>query len=237
MKTDWASSSSELVASLAQHPGFNGGILIHQERGIVVRLLDHSTKEGITAMKLTALYALLLAVVPWMQAQQPSSTPHEKSISSHLGLHTFPAKNQAAAQQQEDEKACYNWAKQNSGYDPLAALVAQQQATSPAPAQPTAPKTQGAGVKGAARGAATGAVVGAIAGDAGTGAAAGAAGGAMAGRARARRVEKQEQKEAEQQQQKQAQKQAQEKAETEKKLDGFKKGFSACMEAKGYVVK
>lgn len=188
-------------------------------------------------MKPTLLSVLLLAVVPWMQAQQPTSTPQEKSISSYLGLHTFPAKNQAAAQQQEDEKACYNWAKHDSGYDPLDALIAQQQATSPAPAQPTAPKTQGAGVKGAAGGAARGAVVGAIAGDAGTGAAAGAAGGAMAGRARARRAEKQAQKEGKQQQQKQAQKQAQEKAETEKKLDGFKKGFSACMEAKGYVVK
>lgn len=188
-------------------------------------------------MKPTLLSVLLLAVVSWMQAQQPTSTPEENSISSYLGLHTFPAKNQAAAQQQEDEKACYNWAKHDSGYDPLAALIAQQQATSPAPAQPTAPKTQGAGVKGAAGGAARGAVVGAIAGDAGTGAAAGAAGGAMAGRARARRAEKQAQKEAKQQQQKQAQKQAQEKAETEKKLDGFKKGFSACMEAKGYVVK
>jgi len=184
-------------------------------------------------MKPTLLSVLLLAVVPWMQAQQPTSTPQEKSISSYLGLHTFPAKNQAAAQQQEDEKACYNWAQHDSGYDPLAALIAQQQATSPAPAQPTAPKTQGAGAKGAAKGAARGAVVGAIAGDAGTGAAAGAAGGAMAGRARARRAEKQAQKEPKQQQQKQAQ----EKAETEKKLDGFKKGFSACMEAKGYVVK
>ena len=188
-------------------------------------------------MKPTLLSVLLLAFVPWMQAQQPTSTPQEKSISSHLGLHTFPAKNQAAAQQKEDEKACYTWAQKDSGYDPLAALIAQQEATPPAPAQPTGPETKGAGVKGAAKGAAKGAVVGAVAGDAGKGAAAGAAGGAVAGRTKARRAEKQAQKEATQQEQKQAQKQAQEKAETEKKLDGFKKGFSACMEAKGYVVK
>ncbi|MBZ5600078.1 MAG: hypothetical protein LAN83_17345 [Acidobacteriia bacterium] len=192
-------------------------------------------------MKTTLIGMIILVLITVAGAQQPAaSAPQaapQKTISSYLGLHTFPAKNQAKEQQQQDEMACYDWAKQDSGFDPLAALTAQQQAASPAPAQANMPDTRGAGVKGAAGGAATGAVVGAIAGDAGKGAAAGAAAGAMTGRARARRAERQAQMQAQQQQQQQAQKQAQAKADTQQKLDGFKKGFGACMEAKGYVVK
>ncbi len=180
---------------------------------------------------------LLLGVVPAMWAQQPAAAPQHTSMSTYLGLHTFPAKNQAAQQQQKDEMACYDWAKQDSGYDPIAAATAQQQAASPPPPQPATSQTRGAGVKGAAGGAATGAVVGAIAGDTGKGAAAGAAAGAMTGRARARRADAMAQKQAQAQQQQQAQQQTQAKAQAQQKLDGFKKGFSACMEAKGYVVK
>lgn len=190
-------------------------------------------------MRLVRRCILLLAVTPWILAQQPATPagPPQKTISSYLGLHAFPAKNQAAEQQQQDEMACYGWAKQDSSFDPLAALTAQQSST-PAPPPPSAtPQTQGAGVKGAAGGAATGAVVGAIAGDAGKGAEAGAAAGAIAGRRRTRRAEKQAEQQAQQKQQQQAQQQAQAKAQTQQKLDGFKKGFGACMEAKGYVVK
>jgi Glycine zipper len=188
-------------------------------------------------MKPVLLWMLILAVAPWIEAQQSTSATPQKSISSYLGLHTFPAKNQAAAQQPQDEMACYSWAKQDSGFDPLAAATAQQQSPASAPVQPTAPQTQGAGVKGVAGGAARGAVVGAIAGDAGKGAEVGAAAGAVGGRRRARRAQEQAQKQAQQQQQQQAQQQAQAKTQTQQKLDGFKRGFGACMEAKGYVVK
>jgi hypothetical protein len=179
---------------------------------------------------------LVLQMVLVAGAQQPAPTGPQ-SMSNSLGLHAFPAKNQTLEQQQQDEMACYNWAKQDSGFDPVAAFTAQQQAPQPQAASPAKPQTQGAGVKGAAGGAATGAVVGAIAGDAGKGAAVGATAGTVGARARARRAEKQAQAQAQQQQQQQAQQQAQAKAQTQQKLDGFKKGFSACMEAKGYVVK
>jgi hypothetical protein len=187
-------------------------------------------------MKPVLLWMLILAVAPCIEAQQPTSAPPQKSISSSLGLHTFPAKNQAAAQQQQDEMACYSWAQQDTGFDPLAALTAQQSPTPTAPAS-SAPQTRGAGVQGAAGGAARGAVVGAIAGDAGKGAEVGAAAGAVGGRVRARRAQEQAQKQAQQQQQQQPQQQAQAKAQSQQKLDGFKRGFAACMEAKGYVVK
>ncbi len=63
-----------------------------------------------------------------------------------------------------DELECYNWAKQQSGFDPMAA----PQATAP----PTQQQSSGGGaLGGAAPGAAIGAVGGAIAGNAGKGAA------------------------------------------------------------------
>lgn len=206
---------------------------ISQERTIAIGVPDHKTEKGITVMKPILLCMLLLAVVPWMRAQQPTSAPPQKSISNYLGVHAFPAKNQAPAKQQQDELACYNWATHDTGFDPMAALIARQSSapTTPPPSPP--PPTSGAGVKGAAAGAATGAVVGAIAGDAAKGAGAGAAVGAIGGRARARRAQRQAQEQAKQQQQQQAQA----KAETQEKLDSFKKGFGACMEGKGYVVK
>ena len=47
------------------------------------------------------------------------STTQAQSISSSLGLYVFPANNQDAATQDADETACFKWAKQQSGYDPI----------------------------------------------------------------------------------------------------------------------
>jgi len=187
-------------------------------------------------MKQFLVCLLFVVFVPAAMAQQPTPVATQQSISSSLGVHAFPAKNQAAAQQQQDEMACYGWAKQDSGFDPLAAATAQQPSNPTPPAAPPQ-QAQGAGAKGAARGAAKGAVVGAVAGDAGKGAAVGAAAGGVGGRMKAKRSQEQAQKQAQQQQQQQAQQQEQAKAQTQQKLDGFKRGFGACMEAKGYVVK
>ncbi len=193
-------------------------------------------------MKPKFMFLVFLAVTPLANAQEPVPGVPQKTISSYMGLHAFPAKDQTPAKQQQDEIACYGWAKQDSGFDPLAALMAQQQARGAAVStQPVAPSTGGAdmkaGVGGAAAGAATGAVVGAIAGDPGKGAAIGAAGGGVLGLARAKRAEKAAEQKAQQQQRQQAQQQTQAKSEMQQKLDGFKRGFSACMEAKSYVVK
>ncbi len=193
-------------------------------------------------MKPKFIFLIFLAVVPLAIAQQPVPSIPQKTISSYMGLHAFPAKDQTPAKQQQDELACYGWAKQDSGFDPLAALLAQQQVRGAAAStQPVPPSTGGAemkaGVRGAAAGAATGAVVGAIAGDPGKGAAIGAAGGGVLGLARAKRAEKAAEQKAQQQQRQQAQQQTQAKSEMQQKLDGFKRGFSACMEAKSYVVK
>ena len=81
-------------------------------------------------------------------------------------LIVYPAKGQSQAQMESDKSACYSWAKQQTGFDPMAA----QQGVQP-----------GGAVRGAARGALLGVTVGAIAGDAGKGAAIGAASGGLLG--------------------------------------------------------
>ena len=60
--------------------------------------------------------ALLLAV-PFVLAAQ---APAPKTMSQSLGLVVFPAKGQTADVQQKDESDCYTWAKQQTGYDPVA---------------------------------------------------------------------------------------------------------------------
>jgi hypothetical protein len=134
-------------------------------------------------------------------------------------LMVYPAKGQSQNQIDQDKYACYTWAKQQSGFDPMKAQSATE----------SQPQSQGAGgerVRGAARGAAVGAAAGAIGGDAGTGAAAGAAAGTMAGGMKKRAQQRQ-----------QAQAQEQQNAAVSQKQSAYNRAFGACMEGKGYTVK
>jgi len=181
-----------------------------------------------------ALAFLVAAPVGVLVAQQAAPPPPaQKSLAATLGVSAFPAAGQAAEQQSKDEAECYQWAVQNSGVDPFAAQkqveAAQQQAAQKE--QQVQQGTQGAGAKGAVKGAAAGALIGEVASnDAGEGAAYGAA----AGLVMARRGAKKAQAQAEQQGQQQVQ-QAQ--ALSKEQTDAFRKAFSACLEAKKYIVK
>ncbi len=176
------------------------------------------------------LYQIILSVVLLMlcNAQQTAAQPPTmldtskikyNQISSGCKIVAFPAKNQSQQKQKEDEYACYNWAKEQSGIDPLNLPKVE------APPAETGPT--GGAVVGAAKGAAAGVAIGAIAGDAGQGAAIGAVVGGLAGR----RAGKQAQ--AQQNQQAQA---GAAKSEQDMK-NSFIKAFSACMEGKGYTIK
>lgn len=168
-----------------------------------------------------AAAALLVASA---HAQAPASP------AASLGLFVYPAKGQDAAQQSKDETECYAWSKGQSGFDPAAPAAA--------PAQAAAPEKQGPGgerVKGAVRGAAAGAVIGEVAdNDASKGAEVGAAAGVLAGGRHARQNKRaQEEKAAETAK---ANEQAAEAAQQEK-VDTFKRGMAACLEARGYTAK
>ena len=80
----------------------------------------------------------------------------------------YPSRGQSPQQVDQDKYQCYEWARKQTGVDPM---------------QASAPKQEHEGeiLKGAAGGALLGLGVGAIAGDAGTGAAIGAGTGALFG--------------------------------------------------------
>jgi hypothetical protein len=158
--------------------------------------------------------------------QATTSAAAQPGLAASLGLYVFPSKSQTPEQQGQDEQACYAWAKEQSGIDPVTVKANPDSAMKAAGAKADS-ATAGAGIKGAARGAAGGAVVGAIAGDAGTGAGVGAVVGVAAGR----KAKKQAKKQAEQQAAAQSNEWAAQQIAT------FKKAFSACIEGKGYTVK
>ena len=147
------------------------------------------------------------------------TTLSAQSISSSLGLYVFPANNQNAATQEADEMACFKWAKQQSGYDPMNPTVYKGAEVDRS--------VDGTAVGGAAVGAAGGAAIGAIAGDAGKGAAIGAVVGGVRGRRSKVVGDEREQ---------QANDQAASAASQAAAKD-YNKAFSVCMEGKGYTVK
>lgn len=141
-----------------------------------------------------------------------------QSFAKSLGLYVFPANNQSAEVVEQDDAYCYNWAREQSGYDPInpPEVVGADVDTSP----------DGSMIRGGAGGAAAGAAIGAIAGDAGRGAAIGAVVGGLRGR-RAKVVGDA--------QQQQANDAAAGQYSAALEAD-FKKAYSACMGGKGYTV-
>jgi hypothetical protein len=133
--------------------------------------------EPVAALVVTAL--MLCSVQAWaQQAVPPSTNPAQRVV--------FPADSQTSEQQMADQLACYNWATQQTQWDPHQAYVKLEQEHSQALAQYQS--TQGSAVRGAARGALAGLAIGAIAGDAGKGAAIGAVAGGAARGIRGRRT-------------------------------------------------
>ena len=170
------------------------------------------------------LMAIVLGFFQTAYAQAPPALPdtskmNYNQISAALKLYVYPAKGQSRQQQKVDEFECYKWSMEQTGIDPLNLPKVQ------APPPETGPT--GGGARGAARGAAAGAAIGAISGDAGEGAAIGAVAGGVSGRRQAK------QQQAAANQQAQANVAAQEQAIKE----SFTKGFSVCLEGKGYTLK
>ena len=134
----------------------------------------------------------------------------------------YPGKGQSNEQMEKDKFECYNWAKQDSGFDPMKVPTA----TSAPPPQ----KSEGPGaVGGAARGALGGLAVGAIAGDKKKGAKIGAASGGLVGGMKRNEVQKQNKK----QQQQWAN---QETANYANQRNNYNRAYSACLGGRGYTV-
>jgi hypothetical protein len=193
-----------------------------------------------TACKKSDSAAAPAATAP--AASAPATPPPPFDAAQKIGMFAYPKNNQSNDQQLRDEYDCYNTVQQQTGINPDAGApsgpsaaqvqAAQQQAAA------NAPEAQGGRVRGAARGAAGGAALGAITGNAGRGAAVGATVGTVRGGRKQRAANEQSQQQAAQSAGAQLQQQSnQAKAAYNQQMDTFKRGFSACMDARGYSVK
>ena len=134
-------------------------------------------------------------------------------------LYIYPAKGQSAEQLDKDKYECYSWAKNDTGFDPMALPT-----TSSAP--PKGQKKSG----GAITGALGGAVLGGVLGDSGKSAKRGAlAGGLIGGVRQSSQNTKTEQK--------QANWERQETANYANNRNNYNRAYSACLEGRGYTVK
>jgi hypothetical protein len=134
----------------------------------------------------------------------------------------FPAQGQGQEQMEKDRFSCYQWARSETGFDPM------QTPTTSAP-----PPPQQAGRGGALKGAAVGAGVGALvkrSDSRSKGAGTGALVGGVLGGARQAGQARQDEKARQEWEQQQANEYAQ-------KRNTYNRAFSACMESKGYTVK
>ena len=130
----------------------------------------------------------------------------------------FPAQGQSDEQIEKDKYDCYQWAKKETGFDPMEV----PKATAP-------PPEQEAKRGGVLRGAAGGAIVGGII-DGSDGAKKGAAAGGVVGGARRHRQGREQQYKEDQWAQEQS-------AQYSQKRNTYNRAYGACLEGKGYTVK
>lgn len=191
---------------------------------------------------------------PTVPATQPAAVPASPtpvapavpvpsfSAAQKIGMFVYPKTNQSHDQQLIDESGCYDTVAQQTGINPEAGGPQAPSSADVAAAEQQgaadAPQSSGGRVRGAGRGALGGVAVGAISGNAGRGAAIGATVGTVRGGRKQRQSNEESQEQGAQaaaSQQHQAY--AQSKAAYNQKIDTFKRGFSACMDARGYSVK
>lgn len=179
-----------------------------------------------------ALFAVVASpVVP--PVHSADEVTGRRTLAATMDVYVFPTDGQVAEQQSKDEAACYSWAVGNTGTDPFELAKRADAERDQAAREKEAAQMAGAGAgaAGAVKGAAMGALIGEIANDdAGGGAAWGAAAGLMRGRRRSRSAKQQATQSADNRAQSAEQ-------NTGKQIEGFKKAFSVCLEAKSYMVK
>ena len=175
-----------------------------------------------------AFVMFAVGIVTLASAQSPP--PQGKSLAASAGVFAYPSKGQKPDVQAKDEAECYNWSRDQSGYDPMSPPK-----VAAAPAQPAEAPKDRERAKGAVRGAAAGAIIGEVgSNDAGKGAAIGATVGLLAGGRRSRMAQAQHKEQAQAQQQAS---EAEVKAAHDEMAGSFRRGMSVCLEARGYAVK
>ena len=175
--------------------------------------LDHTCRNirG-DAMRRTFIFVSLVLILLAPLGREPLAQD----------LFAYPNQGQSQEQQEQDQFQCYNWAKQQSSFDPMAVPTAS---APPPQEQSTGPGALG----GAAVGGAGGAIVGAIAGDAGKGAGIGAVAGGLFGGIRSRN-------QTQQNQQARGDWERQQSAQYQQGRNDYNRAYAACLSARGYTV-
>jgi hypothetical protein len=166
----------------------------------------------------------------------PDLMAETKSLSETMKVYVYPGEGQDEVQQSKDEADCYSWSVERTETDPFElAREANEQAEAAnramAEAQSAGDGTTG---KSAAGGAVAGALIGGIFGRGPNSGLRGAAVGATTGAIVGSSQENQAKAEATGQVAADA---ARAKEATQEQMDGFKKAFVACLEAKDYIAK
>lgn len=138
----------------------------------------------------------------------------------------YPAKGQSAEQTEKDKFECYQWAKGQTGFDPMAAPTAQ---TAPPPREKEVAGAGKSGLVGGLGGAAVGGLLGGSKKSAGRGALVGAGAGALMGGMR-----RHDQKEREAHNR--AQWEQREAANYAQNRNDYNRAYSACLSGRGYTV-
>jgi hypothetical protein len=140
------------------------------------------------------------------------------AVAQQQAPFVYPAKGQTPDQQAKDEFACFQWAREQTGYDPARPIESPQQPRSEG-------TVAGRTAFGAAAGAVGGALVGGLFGRPGRGAAIGAAsGGLYGGVSQSKTLENERQADRAVREQNTA------------ALSKYFRAFSTCMNGRGYTV-
>jgi hypothetical protein len=180
--------------------------------------------------KLLLLPAVLLLSSCYYQAHEQVVTQPVKNqnVAAITQIYFYPAKGQTTEQQSLDHYACYNWAVDQTGFDPSISSIVPEQRVRVVPMPPPGHDTVVMSIAGAVLGAL-------IAGPrhSGGGALIGAASGAMLGATSD--ISRQEY--ARQMEEAYQNRNVARDLHNEKRALDFRRAMSACLEGRGYTVK
>ena len=193
----------------------------------IFKKTSYLTEHWIMLLLLSAVLLLSSCYYPTQQmvVTQPAQ---DQNITAITQVYFYPNKGQSTQQQSRDHYACYNWAVDQTNFDPSASSIVPEQRVRVVPMPPPGHDTIAMSIAGAVLGAL-------IAGPrhAGGGALIGAASGAMLGASSdISREESARQMEEAYDNHNQARD-----VHKEKKALDFRMAMSACLEGRGYTVR
>ena len=180
--------------------------------------------------KLLLLLTVLVLSSCYFQSRERVVTQpvQDQNITAITQIYFYPVKGQSDEQQSRDHYACYNWAVDQTGFDPSKSSIVPEQRVRVVPMPPPGHDTVVMSIAGAVLGAL-------IAGPrhAAGGALIGAAGGAIAGTA----SDISRQESARQMEEAYANHNVARDVQKERKALDFRRAMSACLEGRGYTVR